>query len=298
MRRIAAAALLVLLAASTADARQHFPARGHRILPASSAPLDAFTQPSGAYSFRKLKSPYAGPAVRLRRAGDNAETDINFLGCTGFTGCPWDEAAAIAHCAATSCFVKTRYDQSGNGRDQTQATAANQPALVFNCLNTSLPCIEMTSATQSLSSGSLTPATGVMSLSIVANRVTVAVGQCLFLSGDGGSGNRIVSSSSNANQWNLISPGGGGISPVAGVTSNAWHAAQAVVNGAASNFKIDSTDNTGTATGAVTAGGILTSGVAGLTCRGAEVIVWDNYALTAGEATALAANQKSFWGTP
>ena len=114
----------------SADARMHAPYRGHRIAPSTAAPLDAFATPAAAYSLRKLKSTYAGPGIKLRRATGGTQ-DIGFLGFSGFTGAPLDVAAATAFCAATTCFVDTFYDQSGAAQHLVQATAANQPQLVI-----------------------------------------------------------------------------------------------------------------------------------------------------------------------
>lgn len=293
MRGIAAAALAAVLAlAGAADARQHFPARGHRILPGGAAPLDAFATPSGAYSFRKLRSTYAGPAVRIRRASDNLETDINFLGCTGFTGCPWDEAAASAHCNATTCSGVTWYDQSGLARHLTQATPANQPVLVFNC-NGFLPCFRATASTQTLvAAGSVTPASGLLSFSVVANR-SAGTGACGWLRQNGTAAVNRILANTVAAQWTIAATG----SIVATANDNVWHSAQAVINAASSLLSIDGADTTGSVTGGVGAGTPSISGGAG-TCNWAESIVWDAYALTAGERATLTANQRSFFGTP
>jgi len=78
---------------------------------------------SAAYSVRKLSNAYAGSSIRIRRASDNAETDI------GFSGNYIDEAAIVTHCSGTNCFVTTWYDQSGNTRNATQSTAADQPKI-------------------------------------------------------------------------------------------------------------------------------------------------------------------------
>ena len=295
MWRILAAGLLAVAAAQPAEARMHAPYRGHRIIPANAAPLDGFAQPSGAYSFRKLKSTYAGPAMRIRRASDNAETDINFLGCTGFTGCPWDEAAATAHCAATTCFVVTKYDQSGNARDIPQGTAANQPQLILGCQG-GVACMETTSATQALlAAGNVTPATGVASFSAVGNRVT-GTGVCTWVRENGNTGQRINTSPAAAT-WRVLGGTSGSVIATA-VTDNAWHAAQAVVNDAASVINVDGVETTGTAAGSVTAGTPGLVGAASTTCRHAEEIYWDAYTSTPAERAALGANQRSFWGTP
>jgi len=230
--------LLALLGASGAsEARMHHPYRGHRIVPVASAPLDGFTTPSGAYSFRKLKSTYSGSAIRIRRASDNAELDIGFLGFTSFTGAPWDEAAAVAHCAATSCFVKTMYDQSGNARDVVNATAANQPALNFSCNGPNKPCAELLDSTD-LMSGSATPgpATGVVSIGGVFRRTT-GVGLCSVLRQNGlASSNRIQTANGIANTWTLAGGTSGTINATA--ADAAWHTTAGVINGASSSLTI------------------------------------------------------------
>jgi hypothetical protein len=270
----------------------HAPYRGHRIVPGQAAPLDGFTQPGGAYSFRKLRSTYAGPAVRLRRASDNAELDINFLGCTGFTGCPWDSAAAAAHCASTTCFVKTIYDQSGNARDLTQATAGSQPQLIFNC-NGALPCWRATAGATSLLGPSLTPATGVLSVSAVGNR-GAGTGACQFLR-ENGFASRLTSTAA-APTWTLAGAASGSVS--ASAADAAWHAGVGVINGASSVLNIDGVEVTGTTTGNTVAGTIQIVGAASTTCDEGEAIFWDPYALTLGERAALVANQRSFGWIP
>jgi hypothetical protein len=77
-----------------------------------------------AYSTRKLRSAYAGSAIRIRRSSDNAEQDI------GFVGEDLDTAAITTFVGANSAFVVTWYDQSGVGINPTQATVANQPRIV------------------------------------------------------------------------------------------------------------------------------------------------------------------------
>lgn len=299
MRLLGVAGVLgaLLAAVPAADARMHHPARGHRIVASVVAPLDAFTVPSGAYSFRKLKSTYSGPALRIRRASDSLELDISFLGCTGFTGCPWDEAAAVAHCAATTCFIRTWHDQSGAARHLVQATAVNQPQLIFSCIGGSLPCVRLTTGlTQELVSSSYTPATGVVSLSLVSQRSTGS-GACRALGAIAGAAGTRLQYRSAAVGYSLV----GGVSGtiVTGGTEAAPHSVQAVVSGASSSVTVDGAAAvTGTVAGTTVAGGIGMAGVAATSCDIGEGVVWDNYVLAAGEIAALTANQRSFWGTP
>jgi hypothetical protein len=66
---------------------------------------------AAAYSFRKLRSAYAGSAVQLTRLSDSTTQNIGFAP----NNFDFDKATATAFCAATSCYVSTWYDQSGNG---------------------------------------------------------------------------------------------------------------------------------------------------------------------------------------
>lgn len=88
--------------------------------------LDLLSTPStAAFSLRKLRSDYTGNAIRVRRSNDNAETDIGFTSAGDL-----DQSALLAFVGENSAFITTCYDQSGNGRNVVQATAARQPRIV------------------------------------------------------------------------------------------------------------------------------------------------------------------------
>jgi len=87
--------------------------------------LDQFSGAAAAYSLRRLRNAYTGSCIRVRRSSDNAELDIGFTS-TGVL----DTVALLAHVGAGNGFVTTWYDQSGNGRNVTQATGGNQPRIV------------------------------------------------------------------------------------------------------------------------------------------------------------------------
>ncbi len=90
-------------------------------------PLDSLPTPGAAYSVRRLRSAYAGPLIRVRRSSDNTELDISASG----TGCgDLDTAALLAFVGAGNGFIRTWYDQSGNGLNITQTTNGNQPRIV------------------------------------------------------------------------------------------------------------------------------------------------------------------------
>ena len=104
--------------------------------------LDDYPSAAAAYSLRKLRTAYTGSAIRVRRASDNTEQDI------GFVNNVLDTSALISFCGSGNGFVKTWYDQSGNGRDATQTTAANQPQIVSSgsvLTENGKPCVNFTS---------------------------------------------------------------------------------------------------------------------------------------------------------
>lgn len=81
-----------------------------------------------AFSLRKLRSAYSGDAIEVRRASDNATQDI------GFSGEDLDTSALATFCAGTKGYVRTWYDQSGNGNDVVQTTSGLQ-ALIYDSGN-------------------------------------------------------------------------------------------------------------------------------------------------------------------
>jgi hypothetical protein len=95
--------------------------------------FDYFPTASAAYSTRKL-SRTATLCMKVRRASDNATLDIGFSTTPYTTSQPYqaglDVAAMFAFSTAggnANLLVDTWYDQSGNGRNATQATTTSQP---------------------------------------------------------------------------------------------------------------------------------------------------------------------------
>jgi hypothetical protein len=104
--------------------------------------LDDYPNAAAAYSLRKLRIAYTGSAIRVRRASDNTEQNI------GFVDNVLDTSSLTSFCSGTNGFVTTWYDQSVNGYDATQSTAANQPQIVSGgsvILENGKPTIDHTS---------------------------------------------------------------------------------------------------------------------------------------------------------
>lgn len=90
--------------------------------------IDGLTvNPIAAFSVRKMRDAYLGPAFRVRRSSDNSETDIGF----GPTG-DLDYVSLINFVQGQTGYIPVWYDQSGNGRNAVQIVAAVQPTVEEN----------------------------------------------------------------------------------------------------------------------------------------------------------------------
>ena len=118
---------------------------------------DVFSSPAASawYGLRCYKASQSGlaKAINIRRTSDSTTTDVGFdSSCNLRLTTAGPNVGASTFCASTTCFVTTWYDISGStlctsaACDLSQATASQQPQLVFNCLNTSLPCVQFTSS--------------------------------------------------------------------------------------------------------------------------------------------------------
>lgn len=99
---------------------------GSQILQATGLLIE-YPGAAAAYSLRLLRSTYTGSAIRVRRSSDNTEQDI------GFVSGELDTSSLLSFVGTGGTdngFVKTWYDQSGNGYDAEQTTIANQPQIV------------------------------------------------------------------------------------------------------------------------------------------------------------------------
>ena len=89
--------------------------------------LDIYPGATAAYSLRNLqgRSGKNSAVVRVRRSNDNAEQDFTATEVSDGTLAAWVGAG-------NDGFVRTWYDQSSNGNNATQSTAATQPTIVSN----------------------------------------------------------------------------------------------------------------------------------------------------------------------
>jgi hypothetical protein len=85
--------------------------------------LDTYSGAAAAYSLRNLTILSNAPVVRVRRSSDNAEDDF-------FASEITQGGRLTTFTGAGNGFVRTLYDQSGNGNHASQPTTAAQPQIV------------------------------------------------------------------------------------------------------------------------------------------------------------------------
>ena len=204
-----------------------------------------------------------------------------------------DVATAATVIAGGASKIGKLYDQSGTGNHATQATLANMPTLVLNAHNTTLPVMRFDrSASQRLTTPSITAATQPYSISAVAKRT-----------GDFTSYNTILGCNNGLyfnNTANNVLLYGGILTGLVAATDSTMHGIQAVINGASSIGNIDGsgttvdagTDATASAAWEVGANGSGGSGLTGDIC---ECGLWKALAFSGANNTALFNNQDAYW---
>jgi hypothetical protein len=128
---------------------------------------------AAAFSLRRLSLSYTGPAVRIRESGGSTERDFypsQRIGGSSFV--PWAEVSGFI--GGGSGFVAKWYDQSGNGRDLAQSTAAAQPSI--SLLANGLPGMTFDGSNDNLQTAGFTLAQP-FSFNVIYRRVTASATQ-------------------------------------------------------------------------------------------------------------------------
>ena len=269
--------------------------------------------------FRRVRTGYTGALCRLRRSSDNAEADFGWASSSDWL----DEAAVLAWAGGGSAFLVSVYDQSGNGLNFTQGTAAKQPRVVnagvFERIGDSGVAATRPGAryTNQMNLGrTVTWPGGPMSICAVQRIATSSANTNVLLL-DGGNLNVYFNRSSAQTDW-LV---GDGVIKGAGLNTTA--APQSVIqapgfaDGAphghfvrlASGGVEWLTDGTAKAARAgTTLGGTVAAANLGLgwgdsffgnavTGHLGELVIWAAD-LSGTQRTAMVANQRAAWGTP
>lgn len=200
MRKVA---LLLCLVAVACWAAAPFPVaffKGSAVGGGATLLLDESGLGSAAFSIStgKVRAAYSGDVLRVRRSSDNAECDVEFLNDWVSLNSPINNLSAgsgatlTAWAGSDSCYVVTWFDQSGNARNASQSTAANQPMIMSGgALLTGAngrACVRFDGSNDRMATaGGLSisqPQTGL----VVYNALTWTVGDRIL---DGASNNRI-----------------------------------------------------------------------------------------------------------
>lgn len=252
----------------------------------------------GLRAYSAAKAAATGNAIRIRRASDDTETNI-----TSLTTGALDVATAGTFCNATTCFIKTWYDQSAGAKcgaaacDLTQAVSVLQAQLIFSCIG-SLPCARFPALAYYNQSGTRPAAQAQpISGSFVANRTSVdpVDHQVLFAPGGVFSAATVYWQFNVANNLRIFA--GGAIS--ATVSDAAWHTIQTIFNGASSIINADGSDvatgDPGAAGGANFELSLSAAGTLAFKGDMAEA-GWKYSAFSGANNTAIDANQSAYWG--
>jgi hypothetical protein len=200
--------------------------------------IDTFAGAAAAYSLRQLRTGNTN-VVRVRRDNDNAEQDFTATEVSDGTLATWVGAG-------NDGFVRTWYDQSGNGRNAEQTTTANQPQVVSSgslILQGSRPSLQFDDTNDSLPIAS--GLTGLARLDAFVVKNSTSSAHMTFTSTDGGVNYSWIaqsgSSQAGSNQWSTASP----LLYVNGVLASV--SVRNDVYNALNGYKIETTINGGTA---------------------------------------------------
>ena len=199
-------------------------------------PGDIVGSASGWWGLRAYSIATRGNnAINLRRDSDNATSDFATLAASG----DLDVASITSWKGAANLFCTKLYDQTGNGHDVSQATAANQPPFILNAIGTK-PALRGNGSNYYLNNNSSISASQPFSLSAFAMRSGGATANA----------QTIWASNSNSDSFGFSTSTGvvsgyfGATGTVSGNTEGNYHAFNIAVNGASSNFNMNGTDNT------------------------------------------------------
>lgn len=256
-------------------------------------PGDIVTGPTFWGGLRAYSLATAGTkSANICNAADANCADVNSLFITG----KFDVATATGaplNCGGTggTCTIKTLYDKSGNAHDLSQATIGSRPTLVLNCIG-SLPCMHGVTASSQVLAGTIPSGASPNTISIVMERTANFTTQSFGMSGDGPIGVFFTTSTNTVG-----TSAGSTVSATA--ADSAFHAVNAVLNGASSSLGIDGATTAGTAGTNSTGTNValfVNYGVGGfLTGNIVEFGLWP-FAFSAGQIASMNANQHSVWG--
>lgn len=181
-------------------------------------------------------------AVCTLRAATTGFVDLTGNYCTGST----TPSLACAAAAGGACRVKQAYDQTGNTRHSTQATAANMLSLVFSASpgSATLPIMRCASGvTCFLATANVTQAQPI-TLTAVFQRTANFTTEGIVIGTGGGLIGIGVTTSANTAQVKA------GSAQTATANDSTWHSLVGLLNNTACAINVDGSDTAGVTCGA------------------------------------------------
>lgn len=179
-------------------------------------------------------------AVNVRASGDNATTDILILPNGNLDVAT---AAAFQTAHGGNLFVTKWYDQSGNLRDVSQGTAANQPQLVLSGAGFSIHDVALLfSGSQSLATGAFTNIAQPFAFVSVAKRT--AIGSVPRTIGTWNGSTGALQEFDGSGQITMYS---GAFITSSGNAENTWYSLASNFNGALSSLVLNAATTLGSA---------------------------------------------------
>lgn len=263
---------------------------------------------SGATAFyscsRAYNAAYAaalGSACDLRRASDNATCTAKFLAngsvdLTVGTPCNSNTQTVTAWVGASSALVTKAYDGSGNTRDASQGTAAAQPQLLLSGGSNNLPYVNFAFGPY-LTGPSLASVSQPYFYSFVAIRTGhfTSHQQVIGTLTTGPTG-AYTGFNNTINTAEIYT----GTSLTGTVSDSAWHVVQVQFD-ATDTINVDGSSVASGNSGSAANVGTIYLGNSGFNDKQdggtAEAFLYPAL-VSAGNQTALQANQKAYYGTP
>lgn len=254
------------------------------------------------YGLRAYSAATAGTkAARICNASDANCADVNTLANGNFDVATATGSPLSCGGGGGTCTIRTLYDQTAGNNctaatcDLGNATIANRPTLVLNCLG-SLPCMAFASANSRvlLSTNSVTSIAAPSTYSAVALSTNTGASQTIAAT-NAGSATQLNFRASANNTAGIYANSNLNVA----ATDGSFYAIQGVIaTGATGAMSINGNYTTGTTgTNALSAtfsiGAISSSQY--LTGQVAEVGVWAS-GFSSGQASSMSSNQRGYWG--
>lgn len=264
-------------------------------------PLDTgIAAASNAYSFRLALAAYAGSAVQLQRS-DSATVDVGFV-----NSCDFDTATAASFCNATTCRIKTWYDQKG-ALNCTQSTFANMPLYVASNIN-SKPGMSTEGGAGWFICGTTSDLqlTGNFSVVAVTNSDGAADGNLLAAVQSGSPFNGYQMGNGIGAQFNTGIYTDGGGSQNCGLVNedNSVHLIGFVRSSTTVTCRLDGSTATLTGSSNVASGfapvmlAATSSGSLHMSALVEEVIIWNSTAISSGDYGTYRTTAENYYGAP